>query len=503
MSLPPGVKISDLSDGTALDNPTSIVAAVIDGTTRFTTVTQNPPKFFSAKSQAHLESFFGTDILIPDGESWSIRLDEDFTLTKPFKIGDGSSLEIFRGSVNVNITYTGTGALFQNDNPANPIVVLDIHDITFTGDGTNDIFDVVVSFVVVTNNVIFNTFDNTGTLDSGFLDLRFTALQGVNSGFIFKNLVVGTLNQMNLNQGATSNDLTFITVLSSSVTRLVARDCFSADSGSSMFYLDPNSAVNSTYVIQNSTGAFTDVFRQGVAQAITSVTDAAGQARFNTGGPAHNLTVGDFVIMDDDFTTVSYRGAFIVAAIPTAAEFMLEGVLFVADDTGTLNPASLDSTDVKVSATNNFGSQDSMFTGDSGLEIFGSEVTVTINTTNVSEVVTSASWAFSNLERFSEGVSNEGQLVANDVATRRYTVGYSGTIEAVGGGSVDIGIILSKNGTDSSFNAPHTVNTGKIQITGSDIVELTDTDTLQVKVINYLNTANIDVSQLSLVVSLG
>ena len=502
MSQPPPVKISELPDGTEKHTPESLSVIVQDGVTMKGSIRPSPAKFFPAMTQAQLEGQFGTDLIIPDGESWSISIKNDMTLTKPFKIGNGSSLEIFAGSINLNLTYTGTGALFQNENPANPIVSLDIHNMDITGDGTNDIFDVVVSFVVVTNDVLFNNFDNTGTLDSGFLDLRFTALQGVNSGFILKNLVVGTFNQMNLNQGATSNDLTFITVLSSSVTRVVARDCFSADSGSSMFYLDPNSAVNSTFVIENTTGSFTDVFRQGVAQAITSVTDAAGAARFNLGGPAHNLSIGDFVIMNG-FSTSSYNGAFIVEVVPTATEFMLEGVAFVADDTGTLNPASLDSTDVKVMATNNFGSQDSMFTGDSGLEIFGSEITVTINTANVPEVITSTSWAFSNLERFSIGVNNEGQLVTDDVSVRRYNIVYSGTIEKVGGGSVDIGIILSKNGTDVSFNAPHTVNTGKIQITGSDIIELTDTDTLQVEAINYLDTANIDVSQISLVVSLA
>lgn len=459
-------------------------------------------KLLLVSEQADLETQFGTDIIIPDFESWTLLVVESFTLTKPIKIGSFSTLEVTGSSINLNITYTGIGALFQNENLANPIRLLDVGNMEFIGDNTNDVFDVVAGFsIIIERSVLFTSFNAAGTWETLFFDIEFASLQGVKIGLIIKNPFGGSIRGFSLNQASSTPPVTLISILTNVASQVSVEECFSGDITSSIVFFDPNSPAGAKFNIVRTVGTFANLFAQGTDIAIDSVVDnGSGETEF-TANSAHGLEVGQAVVLSGFGVQTTYNQTAIVTAI-SGLTFDC-AITFVATDTGNLNAASLGSTDVNVSAVNNVGSQDSMFTGDSGLEIFGTEITVIINTINVPEVITSVSWAFSNLERFSIGVNNEGQLTTDDVTTRRYNVSYSGTLEKVGGGSVDVGVVLLKNGSVISFNAPHTVNTGKIQISGSDIVELTETDTIQVAVINYIDISDIDVSQVSLVVSLA
>ena len=454
-------------------------------------------------SEQDLVDEFGTNIIIPDGEAVTVFLDESFVLSKPFLIGDNSSLEVEAPVIKTELNYTGSGALFQNENPANPIEFLFSNSVTFIGDGTNSLFDIVCSNLVFVREFTAINFDSVGVIESQLAELNSGIFAVLNKGIIFKN--VEALNFINVsvrNATPSSPPLIFLTIISTIPTLVQMRDCFIFDTGASVVFFDPNSPAGSSFNIQNTTGFFTDLFQQGVDIAINSVADnGSGDTRHTTATP-HGLEIGQAVVISGFVTQTTYNGTFIVTAIPTTTTFDVE-VAFVATDTGSMNEASLDSTDVPVDARDNVGSPDSMFTSNSGLEIFGSEVTTTINTVNVPEIVTTASWATTVLERFIDGIVNQGQVIAQDIATRRYTIEFSGTIEKSGGGAVNIGIVLLKNGTDISFNPPHTVNTGKIQIGGQDIVELTLADTVDVAVINYAGTDNIIVSQLSLVINLA
>ena len=99
------------------------------------------PKLLRAFSQADLEEEFGTDIIFPDGEFWTVLIMNDFTFTKSFQIGDGSVLELKEASTDLTIFCTGTGPVFKNVNPANPILSLIIGSMTIDGNNTRDIFD--------------------------------------------------------------------------------------------------------------------------------------------------------------------------------------------------------------------------------------------------------------------------------------------------------------------------------------------------------------------------
>jgi len=453
------------------------------------TSSSNAPKLLHVLTQADLETQFGVNIEIPDGESWTIAIDDSFTLTKPFKIGLNSSLELVGSSISLILTYTGTGALFQNETFANQIFALTVRQLEIHGDNTNDLLNLNLSFNVIFFNTTMEEFDSIGLIETLFYEFRFTSFHGITGGLIVQKGTSGILVSFNIDQPPASNPFVFLTIIDDgTVSQLTMADCFVSDNKAKVLFIDPNVSAGSLFIINNTLGDFDELFNSGVGTVtVTNVVDFAGAARFQTSG-SHGLSIDDLILMSG-FTEPSYNGLHRVTATPTGSEFMLDGT-------------SLDSTDVPVRAVSNKDSQASMFTGATGLEVFGAEVTTTINTINVPEVVTSASWAFSNLERFSISVNNEGKLASDDPATIRYTVSYSGTIEKVGGGSVDVGIVILKNGVNVSFNAPHTVNTGKIQISASDIIELAPGDTIQIGVINYADTSNIDVSQLGMVISI-
>lgn len=488
-----------LIDSEDVPGPTQNKTTTLDGITSSFTAS----KLLRVKSQADLEAQFGSDIIIPDGEIWTLKILESFTLSKPIKIGAGSSLQIRDEVAGLSITYTGTGDMIQNENSANPIGSLAIFAIRFSTTGSAAAFDIVGNGLFRLDGTVFVGFESLGTIESMFGTICFTGNFNITGGITFINPQTIQINNFNLTAPANPS-LTFITIISTGNPSIRIENCSINNTNADVLFIDPSSGDGSRYSIQNIQGSFNNLFVPGTDQAVSNVVNGTGgQARFQTSG-AHGLVVGDRVVLSGFLVETSYNKTDVITSVPTASEFMLGAdTPFTATDTGNVTQASRDSTDVTVRAINNTGSPDSMFTGDSGLEIFGSPQTVTISATDTPEVIVNAGWAFNNLERFSEGISNQGQLIADDAETRRYRVNYSASIEKLTGGSVDVGIVLLKNGSIIGFNPPHTSNAGVVQIVGTDIIELTKDDTLDIAVINYGDTNDIRVSQAGIVVSLG
>ena len=86
------------------------------------------------------------------------------------------------------------------------------------------------------------------------------------------------------------------------------------------------------------------------------------------------------------------------------------------------------------------------------------------------------------------------------------TIGNGLAIEKFGGGQdVDFGVVLIKNGNlvlTDTFEPPHSVNTGVVQITATRDFELASSDTLDIAVVNFEDTDNIIVSQANIVYSI-
>lgn len=472
----------------------------------------SPINNFHVTSQADLEVLFGTDIEIPIDIGTTITLDESFTMTKPFKLGGGSTLEVRPNTTRTILTHTGPGALFQQTT-ATPIRSIVLKDFTILGDasgvpgaGTNSIFNLKGTNFVIFEDVQLTDLDNIGIVED-FVALRFGGISptNVNNGVIIVNpLIVNSFGNILLQFADTRfTFFSFILGLPAEI-RLDAITTLNMFPNSAMAYIPPTVPTGSLVTANRIAVGNGKLFQQGLDIAVNSVADnGSGKARFTT-AVAHELVVNKVITLSGFAGEPSYNGTFRVTAVDTpetGVTFDVEAITFTATDTGTMNAASVTGNTTPVLTTDNPSEQDSMFIGDSGLEIFGSEVTSSSLAQNAFEVITSGSWAYSTeLERFSQGVTTQGQLTCTAPASKKYNVTFSATLEKSGGGSLNVGIVILKNGVNVSFNPPHTVNTGKIQISGSDIVELVDGDDLDIAVINYdASAAAIIISQASLI----
>lgn len=507
--------IDQLNDGRDIQLSTARVEIQQGGSSLNTTVRPNPENQINIRNESQLEGELGVNLETSDNENITIVFDADMTLTKPIKQGDNTGIELRGSRVGIAVTYEGVGKMVQPTTPGVPGAFLFVENLAVVGDGTNSFIGAEISafgFVEMIG-VSLSNFASIGTIESPSTSLsRFSGF-GIKEGLVFINHSRVTIDTATFANFSADNT-TWFSFISNVASRVTIDDVVATNStgtGDSLFFFDPNTPgdaitfdITSSQITDNvGPGIF---YQQGTDIAIDSVTDLGGGVLRFTTAASHDLVVGKPFTTDGFVTETGYNNK---TFIPIAVDTPLTGTTvdvvgtFTDDDnTGHLNAASLDNTDELVLARGNSVSPDSRFTGDTGLEIFGAEVTSSSLAQNAFEVVTSASWTSSKLQRFSEGVVNTGQLVCDDVKTRPYFISYKGTVEKDGGGSVNIGIIILKNGLNVAFNPPHTVNTGKIQIGGDDIVELTDTDTLDIAVINYDATATaIDTSQLSLVVS--
>jgi len=476
----------------------------------------NPPRLINALNQSQLEAELGSDLEIPADTSITIMIDEDFTLTKPFKLGLQSTIDIIGSTIRTTLRYTGPGALIQNENPANPIRSVRVERISLRGDGdegtpadgTNSVFDVRgISFLICTD-VQVSDFGSIGITEFPVNRIVGFSPTNVSQGWVIKNPLL-CIAEGNIATSFIETGFTFMSFIIETgpaeiiIDKTTPLNLFPL---SALLYIPPNPPTGTQVTVNRSLGSLGDVFQQGSDIPIFFVQDnGAGKARFISAPTAQGLVVGKVVTLSG-FVESTYNGTFIVTAVETpftGVTFDVEAITFLGStDIGNLNAASLDGSDIFVLTAANSGIPNSMFVGESGLEIFGSEVTSSSLAQNAFEVITSTSWTFNNLERFEEGLVNTGQMKCIDPGIKEYTVSYSATLEKDSGGALNIGIVILKNGVNVSFNAPHTVNTGKIQITGTDIIELTETDTLDIAVINYNGTATpIIISQASLVVS--
>lgn len=513
--------VAGLTDGEATRLSSAIVTFEdISGTKFKGSIRPNPTRQINALNQAQLEnSILGSDLEIPDGVAITVVIDDDFTLTKPFKIGSFSSLEIKGSTVVTTLTYTGPGALFQNENVANPIRSILVRDILLRGDGTgsgspgdgtNTIFDVNGVAFLVCDDTQMADFDSMGIVDFPIYRLTGFSPTNINVGLVVNNPLIFQATSSIVTQFIESN-FTFFSFIMTGVgeVRFDAIVPLGSFANTALTYIPPTVPAGSQITVNRSVAGNGTIFQQGVQHVINSVSSIAAnggtaKTRFHVAA-AHNLVVGAVVTLVD--FSEPYNGTFIVAAVDTpitGVTFDIEStdLAFTNDDIGAFTAESLDGTDVRVLSEANTGTADSAFLAQAGLEIFSSPFSSVSLTQNGDETVIDAAWQYGALERFEPGAASTGELVCIDPGIKKYRIDYSGTIEKSGGGTTNIGIIISKNFINVSFNATHSVNAGNIYISSTDILELTDGDVVGIAVINYDATAAvIDVSQLNVTIS--
>lgn len=467
----------------------------------------NPANTTHATSQADLEAAFGTDLIIPAGESKFVYIDESFTLTKPFKKQAGSSLLLASHSITITLTYTGPGALIQMDG-AVVGAITQIEDITLKGNFTNECFALEDSLFLIMKRAPTTEFARVGSL-RGMIILwdesgPFTNLSGIS--YIDTPAISITTTGPNGVGVPPTTMFSFINESSARMDVVVENCIYTTDSTHEFLFIDPNSDQASSFKIRDSGVIATvpnSLFQKGVNEEVTAVADN-GSGKLRCTNVEHGQVNKTYAVLSG-FAESTYNRTALITVIDNGT-FDTEDIDFVPGaDSGTINRSSLDSRDPRVIAEDNPEQRDSMFTAEASLESFDTPIQSSSLAPGAFEVITSVNWMFNKLERFEEGVSNEGQVKCKDLSTREYDIKYSGTIEKDGGSAGNIGIILLRNETEEvSFNPPQTINTGTIQISANDLIELSEDEDIQVAVKNYdTSSVVIKTSQVSLVISKG
>ena len=312
-----------------------------DGLTKKGTNRPNPPRQINVIDQTQLESpaSLGPNLEIPDFVGNKIILDDTFPLTKSFKVGLSSTLDMSASTPN-NTLISSASILFENTNPVNDVLSVTLNNLLLAGDGTNSVFDIhgSLSALVRFIDVIFANFDSMGTTDTGAVIINSSVIQGFAKGLIVNEPVDVIINSFGIVQfaplGITA--LSFIAgviPVNASLENIRGLSFFLGDS---LFFIDPNSPPGSFYTIEKSLVVAGDFYQQGVDVAISSITDNAGKAVFNTVSN-HNLEVDSHTKLKNFVTQVQLNTKHIVTVVASPTSFET-GVPFVANDTTGVLP---------------------------------------------------------------------------------------------------------------------------------------------------------------------
>jgi len=249
------------------------------------------------------------------------------------------------------------------------------------------------------------------------------------------------------------------------------------------------------------------------------VIDNAGAIRISTSSFFSTSGVGtipavtiqgaatDRVVFVDYFPNLSSADEF---AVRINGDVSATAEISIRDSGGSLtfteyfdtSSGGLDQTDPRVITFSNGARSDAMSSAQVGFTNVTTPIVVAIVTQDVPVIIGGTQFVADNLERAS--ATTAGQITNLTKKTQNYPITFSGLIEKVGGGSTDIGLLLIKNGVLNllaTFEIPHSVNAGVIQISATRDFELADGDTLDIAVVNFDGTADISVSQANIAYS--
>lgn len=506
--------ISELTDGEDTRTDAAVVAFEEGGAAFKGSIRPNPNNTHYVKNQAQLEAALGTDLIIPVNTSVTIVIDESMVLTKPFKQQQDSSLLLMSESSNVTLQCLDKAIVM--DNPGSDVGKrLEIDNLTIAGTTLNTALEVQESEFFTIHQAFLAGFANLGFVKDAFVVCReYGALENGTGIDFINNPFVDIIGFSGENIGDFyGKSITLFNFIGTNRTDVVIQNArhSNPNRADNLIFFDPNSDPGSSLSVVRSgvipvLSFFELLFQKGTDMAATAAGTGAAPGSTVFAIPGHSLVVGQYVVLKNFLVETAYNGTFVVTGVTSPSSVDID-VPFTAPDVGTMNASSLLSTNIRVSALRNPDQPDSMFTGDAGLELVA-PITATIVSQDLAVPINNANWAYNNLERFEEDLVtiNEGRLIAKDFSKRRYTVTYSATINRSGGGGVNIGIVLIKNGvfaTPVSFNPPRAFTTAITFMTRTEIVSLEENDVLQLAVINYDGTANIDVYQGNVSVNRG
>jgi len=325
--------ISGLTDGTVTQLDSSEIVFEQDGSFFRGPVRPNPFRQINVRTQAQLEAKFGTNLVIPDNESWTVSVDgpqlpgggTPLALNKPFLVGMNSSLEISAVSADKIVLWQGVGPMIRNKTfgPSTLVRTIRTKNITIVGLAENSIFDIESNRTVFCDTTNFVTLNELGQVQSDICAfVRCTHTNYTNGGFrgigqeIF-NVEAGFSGNSNFNNFTMFSVLPKITTDNpTGVMHLTISNFreFNSNSGNSLFFLEPNPISGSTYVLNDCTTSLGDFYQRGTKLVITEVAQNVGNIVLTVDATAHGLVVGDSIVLSG-FDDANYNGTFDVQAV--------------------------------------------------------------------------------------------------------------------------------------------------------------------------------------------
>lgn len=270
-----------------------------------------------------------------------------------FALTNNATVKFQSGDFTSTMVYTGTGDFISGQGGIRTEAV----DLVAISTGT------LLNISNTTSSANFrNTFfvgwDDLGAVNNcGLLNVVGNSFVDIGIGFSVSNTPIGISQLQNVAVVITVGPALFDILAMESTDVVQATDIVGATfTGSSLFRINP--AINSTISIQSAnmpdgslfntsggtTGTFTAVADASVpAEAITSVTDSGGIARFNFAAPP-TLFVDQEVVISTFVTNTAYNGTFIITATG-ANYFEVSSIAFGSDETGSFLSNSITLTD--------------------------------------------------------------------------------------------------------------------------------------------------------------
>jgi len=504
---------------------TALIPLEQGGITSNSSVRPNPPRQRNYTSEAQLTTDFPGSVIDSDV---TIFIDETFTLSQPIKIQGGVNLEIKSGVGGVILIYTGSGLgpVIQNET-ASTIAGLKITDVDFadfTAD-TNTFIDVTTG----ANQSVFlegvNLFDfkDLGSMEATLVLIQNVAAVDHTIGFKIKNYTLARISNLATIQtdgtpsGFNPTLLSFIALTATRsqviLNNITLQDAFDGDS---LVFFDPNAEATSAYEITESSVtpvATNNFYQQGADIAILASQvvgpSGAGFTQFTTDGTLHGLQVGKAIVHSGFAGEPTYNGTFIVTDIISTTVYEVE-VTLGATSTGTLNAASLNSTDPLVNAFNNPGEEDSMSQAE---ERTGDTIPVVIITAGIFQDIVKATPVPGDFiqdvatERFT--IDDEtGLITYNGLEPLTVRISYQlDIIKTSGGGSNAYAVIIVQNTTEITKSLVQTgdISTSlastPIYIGGILSINPNDTLKLQVRSNSGEGTSPVSISNLTFLIT--
>ncbi len=267
---------------------------------------------------------------------------------------DGATLHISTDQSNqASWTYSGTGTLLTG---SGGLRSLEFMDLLSSSTGTFADLDMGGRSMNLTLAGLFN-WDDLGTLANGTFILDVSDIFDNVLGFDFINMKI-TITQSNISNTPTGATPMF-TVDNSFGAKSVNLDQLTGtfNAGASLFRFEP--ALNDAgkvaiggvtteggqlFDTSGATGTFLSVADASVpAEAITSVTDSSGVARFNFTAPP-TLFVDQEVVISGFTTNTDYNGTYVITATG-AGYFEIATIAFGTNETGSFLSNSVTVTD--------------------------------------------------------------------------------------------------------------------------------------------------------------